>query len=378
MSGIADVLPDLEPHTKAKHDILRRYLQAWFPIMALVQGSERIVYLDGFAGSGEYSQQEEGSPLIALRAALENDRWQIASSPREFLFLFIELIPEKVEHLRQVVASRFKLPSNVSVVHKCGRFDQCATTFLDEADRHAPPFPAIFGFIDPCGFSHTPFSVIKRLMGHRKCEVFINLMYEEISRFLSDPRHERTFDELFATREWRQGRKLRSGSRERFITGLYERQLRQVAGAAHIRSFKMLNVGNRTDYFLFFATKNPTGLRKMDEAMHKVDQRYGRVFSDRDNPNQLNLWGPQSDYAELRDLILHHYGGQEVPVDVIDQYVREHTSLHPSCIRPVLRQLEQDRLEGSIGLEVVSSPSKRRRRGTFPPGTVVRISPSRS
>jgi hypothetical protein len=42
----------LDPHTLAKHEILRRYLYAWFPIMSCYNG--RLVFLDGFAGPGAY------------------------------------------------------------------------------------------------------------------------------------------------------------------------------------------------------------------------------------------------------------------------------------------------------------------------------------
>ena len=32
--SIDDVIWQLEPHTKAKHELLRYYLGAWFPILA--------------------------------------------------------------------------------------------------------------------------------------------------------------------------------------------------------------------------------------------------------------------------------------------------------------------------------------------------------
>ena len=34
MSKIVDTVWQIEEHTKAKHEILRRYLSAWFPILA--------------------------------------------------------------------------------------------------------------------------------------------------------------------------------------------------------------------------------------------------------------------------------------------------------------------------------------------------------
>jgi len=75
----------LEDHTKAKHEILRNYLAAWFPILSIY--SQRIVYIDGFAGPGVYSGGEPGSPVLAIKTAYEHllkDRF------KEIVFFFIE------------------------------------------------------------------------------------------------------------------------------------------------------------------------------------------------------------------------------------------------------------------------------------------------
>src|SRR5437868_3544213 len=61
-----ETLWPLEPHTLGKHLVLRAYLDAWLPIMARWNG--RILFIDGFAGPGEYSTGEDGSPIIALKA----------------------------------------------------------------------------------------------------------------------------------------------------------------------------------------------------------------------------------------------------------------------------------------------------------------------
>ena len=70
MSPVDTTIWDLDDHTRAKHEILRYYLGGWFPILARASG--RIIYLDGFAGPGIYSNGEEGSPIIALRTASEH------------------------------------------------------------------------------------------------------------------------------------------------------------------------------------------------------------------------------------------------------------------------------------------------------------------
>ena len=86
MAAPSGVTWDLLPHTAAKHAILHQYLGAWFPILGIGTARE-LYYFDGFAGPGEYTRGEVGSPLIALDAAS-----QVASKlPSAVHFVFSEL-----------------------------------------------------------------------------------------------------------------------------------------------------------------------------------------------------------------------------------------------------------------------------------------------
>jgi three-Cys-motif partner protein len=78
----------VESHTQIKHLILRRYLEAWLPIMAKYNG--RILFVDGFAGPGQCDGGEEGSPIIALKALLDHPHFQRPLHQREVVFGFIE------------------------------------------------------------------------------------------------------------------------------------------------------------------------------------------------------------------------------------------------------------------------------------------------
>jgi three-Cys-motif partner protein len=55
----------MEPNTAAKHTILRRYVQAWLPIMSRLvgrwslDGRGRLLLLDGFCGPGRYIDGED-------------------------------------------------------------------------------------------------------------------------------------------------------------------------------------------------------------------------------------------------------------------------------------------------------------------------------
>src|SRR3989338_8237693 len=62
----------IDPHTSAKHEILKKYLQPWMAILSSTR--KRLVYLDGFAGPGEYLNEKDekinGSPIIAIECYL--------------------------------------------------------------------------------------------------------------------------------------------------------------------------------------------------------------------------------------------------------------------------------------------------------------------
>ena len=74
----------IDPHTQSKHTILRRYWEAWLPIMT--KYNQRVLYIDGFAGPGSYAGGEDGSPLIALKSARDHH----ARPKSEVAFIFIE------------------------------------------------------------------------------------------------------------------------------------------------------------------------------------------------------------------------------------------------------------------------------------------------
>lgn len=64
------VLWDRDPHTAATHQLLKGYLEAWFPILASSHPKGGVTFADAFAGPGEYLGGAIGSPIIAIHAAV--------------------------------------------------------------------------------------------------------------------------------------------------------------------------------------------------------------------------------------------------------------------------------------------------------------------
>ncbi len=354
----------LEPHTRAKHEILKRYLRAWTAILG--SGSfPLILYVDGFAGPGRYDMGEDGSPLIALNAALAHAE-RIKSEVR---FQFIEEDAGRAAMLEQVV-NEIERPSNFKVRITQGTFEEGMKEILDWCKAKKRSLPPTFALVDPFGWTGAPFALLREILSHPSCEVMVNFMYEETNRFLSHRDQEENFDRLFGTSDWRPLIQLK-GAKERrqAIHALYQKQLQSLG--AFVRSFEMRNKNDATDYFLFFATKNTTGLRKMKEAMWSVDQSGEFTFSDATNPGQALLFEGKPNLAALRSEIVRKFAGTEVTVGGVERFVVEATAFRETHYKGVLKQLEAAVPPGLV----VEGASPRRKKGTFAdPGMRLRFS----
>ena len=350
---------DLEPHSRAKHEILKRYMQAWVPILGQTAFSE-LVYIDGFAGPGRYSRGEDGSPIIALKAALDH---QERIKPK-MTFLFVERRKDRADMLRAVL-DEVNLPPKFSVRIEGGMtFEEVVTGFLDSRTRNGQSLPPTFAFIDPFGWSGVPFELVRRILSSSSCEVLVTFMYEEINRFISLPNQVSNFESFFGTSELDQVR-LESGpqQRNRYLHDLYLRQLRDSAGMKYVRSFEMRNPKDVTDYYLFYATNNLLGLKKMKEAMWKVDMSGDFSFSDATDPRQSVLFDAKPQFDTLLSQITSRFQGQETTIGEIEEFVVSATAFRETHYKQqVLKPLEVSQPPGLI----VIDPPSNRKPATYP------------
>lgn len=333
-------------------------MQAWVPILGQ-SGFSELVYIDGFAGPGRYSNGEDGSPVIAVKAALER-RNQISS----MTFLFVEKNIDRADMLERVLGD-ISTPGHFAIRIAGGStFQQSVTSFLNERTQGGRQLPPTFAFIDPFGWRDVPFDLVCRILSFPRCEVLITFMYEEINRFISLPDQTPNFDALFGTDEWRDiGTLGEPRERNRRLHDLYMAQLRNQADARYVRSFEMRNDRNVTDYYLFYATNHLLGLKKMKESMWRVDESGEFRFSDATDRNQLVLFGTEPRFDILRDQIIERFSGRETTIGEIERFVVTETAFRETHYkRQILRSLE---LQHPPGLELVRPPA-RRRRGTYP------------
>jgi len=307
----------LESHSRAKHLVLRSYLNGWFPILGSWNG--RILFIDGFAGPGKYAGGEDGSPLIALKALREHKAKGLIKG--EVVFVFIESDPERAEHLRGLIDSlRPSLPAScrIDVVH--GRFDETMTDVLDSLDARANRLAPAFVMIDPFGVSGTPMSVLWRIFRNSKAEIYASFMYEAINRFKATPEFEEHLTALFGCDTWRDGIDIGDPTtRKNFFYGLYEQQLRG-AGARYVVHFDLYEK-NRLVYAIFFATKHSKGADLIKQAIWKIAP-FGDFAFHGTHATQLTLGLETADYEPLKQALRGAFGGKGwVRIEKVAEFV---------------------------------------------------------
>jgi len=363
----------LDEHTRAKHELLRRYLGAWFPILTYGGFHRRVLFLDGFAGPGVYADGEPGSPIIALNT-LVSHRVFGELGRTEFVFMFVESDHDRCVSLDDELQAFWDRnggqPKNVRVHVIESTFADLAGELLDHMREQKKQLAPTFAFVDPFGWKGVPLALIADLLSYDRCEVLFNFMYDSVNRWVTDERPgiARHFADLFGTGEdeHRRAAGLAGDERKRFLRDLYAHQLRAVGGFPYVRAFELMDIDRgRTAYYLMYGTRHHRGLEVMKDAMWALDPIGGVRFSGFAGDEAM-LFEPEPDFGPLEDAIRREFSGREVSVVEIERFVIEHTDYKTTHYKKnVLKELEAN--------DLIECLSDRKRRGTYPPGTVLRF-----
>ncbi len=352
-----------EPHTLAKIALLDAYLKAWLSILGLTRPGQQLLYIDGFAGPGEYSGGETGSPIQATRAAKSvlntyYKEWKAG----DVHCAFIESDPARAEHLKGLLARERQ--------HLRVHTHTYAMKFVDGIQQVRKDIPKpflqndpLFAFIDPFGATGVPFSVIQEIMANPCSEILLNLDADGIDRIFAtgSAANEANLDQIFGCDCWRAALvgHLPQGQRYRRILQLYDCRLRTIPGVKYVYAFEMRGRADTLNYYLVFASSNKRGLEKMKEAMSTVDQTGEYGFSDA-NVDQPCIFKPEredqvQDYARQ---LYNAYKGRLVTFDHLVDYTLNYTPfLNPGMMLQYLHH------KGGLA-RVVPVPGKEDRRKT--------------
>jgi len=370
----------MEPHTRAKHSILTRYLGGWFPIMSTFP---KILYLDGYAGSGIYDDDSPGSPLIALRMARDHFlKSQISKG--EKAFYFIERDKKTYSTLSHLIHEEFgpcnsdglcdRLPSNFKVYLQNGDFNTELNEILNHSMEKGTSIVPTLSFIDPFGYS-LDLDILSKILSFKHCEVLFTFMSGFLSRFVFEEAHLQSIINTFnvdkgtiASIRSKTDESEREDEFGKLLVNIMKKNL-PADEELYWLSFEMIDNYNRPLYRLIFFTKSEKGMQVMKDAMFDIGGRGIYRFSDfYFNPSQASILDYSGDsqpwVAEAAEYLHSRMAYQDWAIEDFKRYVLLKT---PYIYRArILKQLED-----SGQLDVISDV--KRRPGNYPLGSVLRF-----
>jgi len=349
---------EYKQHRRVKHILLEKYLTAWIPILG--RYNPKICYFDGFAGRGEYADGTLGSPLIALRVA---DR--LSNYFGEMVCVFVEKDRSNFENLEYVLKREKETIthwSKIRVIKENDEFGNVIGDIFEFLEKQNSILVPSFFFVDPFGFRGIPFTIVHKILGNPKTEVFFTFMVRDIGRFTKLPELENCLNTLFGGEEWRAV--LSSAEKpEIALKELYRERLHKVANVRYSWAFRVsMSERAQTLYYLVHATNNYKGHNIMKSIMYNQSALGDFAYlgpEDITARSQMSLFDVQ-DIGQLKKHLLKKFQGETLSYDDIQQKVCHPWYSEPPYIdkhhRQALKELEKD---GKVKVQRVTSKTER-------------------
>ncbi|MBF0185993.1 MAG: three-Cys-motif partner protein TcmP [Magnetococcales bacterium] len=197
--------PIIEPHSIAKHEVLRNYLIRYIQVLASNQqySSLRLVLVDGFAGGGLYrrwdnDQEYEGSPLIMMRAAHDAANLVNEDRKKQFelkpSFIFVEKNIKGFQSLERVIhGSDLPFVEQVSLHYGC--FTEKIIPILQ--DIQSSQYGRAIFLLDQYGYTDVPMSAIKTIFHTLpKAEVLLTFSVDAMMDYFDSTRRRGILDRI--------------------------------------------------------------------------------------------------------------------------------------------------------------------------------------
>lgn len=313
--------------TKAKHFILKNYLQALaFKVLTFSD----ITYVDGFSGPWETKTENfsDSSFMIAISVLLDAQRkfLEQRSIRRRIHCFFSEQDPEAFTQLELAVAPFHRPEEGFEIKTYCGKFEDAVNTIQSFIGTS---FSLIF--IDPTGWKGYPLDKIKPLFMRANCEVLINFMYDFINRFAYSDDEEivASMTPILGGPGW-PNRLDPNLPRGLAVERLFRETLKSAGNFEFVVSTRIDRAtAERPHFFISYGTKSRAGLKTFRETEYAALRQHAR--------NRANAMEKQREgRLNTADMFANHEAA--VQEAAIDEIVAEQKTSASARLMDVLAQ----------------------------------------
>ena len=283
--------PEIEEHSRAKLDVLRAYLRAYFDRLNVNPHREqfRLDLVDGFAGGGTFLECGDiisGTPLIMLEEA-QAAKQRLNLDRRKELqidckFYFVDKAPAHTDHLRQSLKERGHNVDQERIVISTNDISVELPSITNSILKRQPKAGRAIFVLDQTGFAQIELRLVARIFDQLPmAEVILTFAADSLINHLADrPEFVQAVSPLQLTES--QIRALSEWKRGEFGRALVQRMLRDhirmYTGATFDTPFFIRPRASRRALWFLHLSKHPTARDVMMQCHWEVQgtfEHYG-------------------------------------------------------------------------------------------------------
>jgi three-Cys-motif partner protein len=375
------IIPQLEPHTKAKHQLLEEYIKNWIIILCANHGWKEttVTLVDGFCGGGIYRDDNnhlwEGSPIRMIKMIEEGHRivQEERSKPYHKLnvkFIFIEKEKEHIECLRkQIIEHGFgQYLESGQCILICKEFISAVDDCINFAKKgHS------FFFLDPFGIDDIDMDSVRKIIALKRSEILWSYMIHSLTRILPNINNNyRIIQEILEAGEYYQEIPNNKDMivRQQYLKNQSMLLIREKSQVKFIYPFALMKNKQSVLYYLVHLANDPKAIEVMKKYIwqyNNLEYRYhynifGSGFRTIDYyENNLKLYDIEEVnlnhcLTEISDKLLTIINSTPEDIVVDDLYNYHILEQSPGTLDHLVKSLNQLRDGGEI--EIIKPDNK--------------------
>lgn len=284
--------PSIESHSKAKLEVLRAYLRAYFD--RLNNRPQREIFkldlVDGFAGGGTFLDGGEsisGTPLIMLEELKSAEARLNVRRTKPLHFdckcYFVDVKRAHTDHLRQAISERGFGVDDDKIVLRNGAFEDEVDRIVEDIERRQPRAGRAIFLLDQTGFATVELALVSRILDRLPAaEVILTFAADMLINTLrQDPKYisaiaplqltESQVEEMLSYKDGLGGRAM--------IQRVLRNQIRDSTKATYDTPFFIRPGQSRRALWFLHLSRHPTARDVMVQChwdIHNTFEHYGR------------------------------------------------------------------------------------------------------
>lgn len=335
-----------------KSRIVSKYFAAWANVILSAQKrypqhTQKMAYVDLFAGPGRYDDQSKSTPLLVLETIVKNP-----DLSQRMVTLFNDKDPDNVESLKNAISS---ISGIDNLMFKPKFYNEEVGEEIANMFNGINLVPTFF-FVDPWGYKGLSLNLVSSIIKDWGCDCVFFFNYNRVNMGVNNEAVKQHMISLFGSNYLEKVRNecIGKAPQEReMIVVQYLCDALKNYGSKFVLPFRFRNAsGTRTSHHLIFLSKNFRGYEIMKDIMYnESSEKTNGVASFEYNPmdahykqgSLLDLLSTPLD--NLEGLLLQQYGGKKIKF--LDLY-EEHSVDRPYVKKNYKEVLSKLYKEGAI------------------------------